>query len=116
MWLDETGCNRKDHNRRCGYSLRGEPPVYHRFLIRGTRISAIASLCTDGIVEYTFTDGTVNGEIGCGHGQLFHSSCSGGKELLESSGIVVCFYHPIVQIITLPKNSSAMWIFFFKGL
>ena len=50
VFLDETGSDRKDHIHKFGYSLIGEPPVYHRFLGRGTRILVIAALSTDGSV------------------------------------------------------------------
>ena len=62
VWVDETGSDRRDQMRKFGYALRGEPPVYHRFLLRGTRISAITAMCTEGVVDYSLTDGTVNAE------------------------------------------------------
>ena len=37
--------------------------MYHRFLVRGTRVSAIAAMCTEGVVEYELTDGTVDAEV-----------------------------------------------------
>ena len=43
VWVDETGCDRRDHVRRYGYALRGQRPVYHRFLEQGKRVSAICS-------------------------------------------------------------------------
>ena len=27
VWLDETGCDRRDHMRKCGYALKGHTPV-----------------------------------------------------------------------------------------
>ena len=48
--MDETRCNKKDQIRQCGYALRGEYPVYHRFLHRGQRISTTAVLSADGII------------------------------------------------------------------
>ena len=36
--------------------------MYHCFLVRGTRVSAIAAMCTEGVVAYELTVGTVNGE------------------------------------------------------
>ena len=62
VFLDETGADHKDHIRKFGYSLIGEPPVYHRFLGRGTRISAIAALSTEGLACYELITGTTNGE------------------------------------------------------
>ena len=61
VWLDETGCDRQDHIRKYGYSLRGERPVYHRYLHRGTRVSAITAMCTDGILATEAFRGTLNG-------------------------------------------------------
>ncbi len=62
VWLDETGCDHRTNIRKFGYSLRGLPPVYHRFLIRGTRISAISALCTEGMVDYELVSGSVKGD------------------------------------------------------
>ena len=63
VFIDETGSNKRDCIRKFGYSLRGDPPVYHRWLVRGTRISAIAAICCDGLLEYELTSGTVNGDV-----------------------------------------------------
>ena len=41
VWCDETGC---DQMRKFGYSLRGRTPVYHRYLVRGTRISSVLAM------------------------------------------------------------------------
>ena len=60
VWVDETGSDGRDQIRKFGYALRGEPPVYHRFLVRGTRISAVTAMCTEGVVDYHLTTGTVN--------------------------------------------------------
>ena len=35
VWIDETGTNRRDANRCCGYHLRGTTPVSHTLSIRG---------------------------------------------------------------------------------
>ena len=62
VWVDESGCDKRDHIRKFGYALRGEPPVCHRFLHRGQRISMITALSTTGIVANEIIKGTVNGE------------------------------------------------------
>lgn len=62
VWIDETGCDRRDQVRKFGYALRGERPVYHRLLHRGQRISAIAALASSGLVAVDLTKGTVDGE------------------------------------------------------
>jgi transposase len=62
VWLDETGCDRRDHLRKFGYALRGQRPVYHRLLHRGKRVSIVAAMCTDGVIALEFNDGTFNGD------------------------------------------------------
>ena len=62
VWLDETGCDRRDQIRKYGYSLRGERPVYHRLFHRGSRISAITAMSTDGIIALELFQGTLNGD------------------------------------------------------
>jgi transposase len=62
IWEDETGCIAKDCTRKFGYDLKGETPVYHRFLVRGKRVSSIAAMSINGVVTYELTHSTVNGE------------------------------------------------------
>lgn len=98
VWVDETGCDRRSHIRRCGYAFRGEAPVCHRSLHRGKRISSIVAMSIDGIVATESHKGSMNvGVCGlhsrqshsqnevvrreipyirCHHGQLLHSSHS----------------------------------------
>jgi transposase len=62
VFIDETGSDKRDHSiRRFGYALRGEAPVYHRLLARGKRISAIAAISCDGLLECELVTGSVNG-------------------------------------------------------
>ena len=63
LWVDETGTDRRDANRRCGYHLRGTTPVSHTLSIRGRRLSAITALSTRGIEDIHLTEGTVNGDV-----------------------------------------------------
>ena len=35
VWVDESGSDAKSHIRKFGYALRGQTPIYHRFLARG---------------------------------------------------------------------------------
>ena len=62
MWIDETGCDKRDNIRKFGYAMRGECPVYHRSLHQGRRVFTIAALCTDGIISIECTLGTVDGD------------------------------------------------------
>ena len=50
VWLDETGCDKRSCMRKYGYAIRGETPKCHRILVRGQRISAIATISTEGLV------------------------------------------------------------------
>ena len=62
VWVDETGSDNRNQVRKFGYALRGLPPVYHRFLVRGTRISTILAMSSEGVVTYEMITGTTNGE------------------------------------------------------
>ena len=61
IWLDETGCDRRNCVRKWAYSIRGMTPRDHRLLARGTRYSAIPVLSLDGIHDVCFFEGTVDG-------------------------------------------------------
>jgi len=62
VWVDETGSDARTNIRKFGYAVIGEAPVYHRFLSRGKRISAIAAICTEGLIDVELTTGSVNGD------------------------------------------------------
>ena len=62
VWLDETGSDNRYHVRKMGYAMRGDRPVYHRILHGGKRISAIAAMCTDGVIALELHEGTYNGD------------------------------------------------------
>ena len=63
VFIDETGSDRRDAMRKFGYSMRGRRCVAERLLVRGERISVIAGLYIDGILDYKFVHGTTNGEL-----------------------------------------------------
>ncbi len=63
VFVDETGSDRRDAMRKFGYSLRGKRCVATRLLVRGERVSAIAAITLDGILDYQFVHGTSNGDI-----------------------------------------------------
>ena len=62
VWVDETGSDNRDQIRKFGYALRGLPPLYHRFLVRGTRISSIVAMGCEGVLTFDMVTGTTNGE------------------------------------------------------
>ena len=62
VWIDETGSDARTNIRKFGYAIIGEAPIYHRFLTRGKRISAIAAICTEGVIDVELATGSINGE------------------------------------------------------
>ena len=63
VWMDETGADKRDQIRKFGYSIIGEEPVYHRFQNRGRRVSALAAISSDGLIDFEMIDGTSNANI-----------------------------------------------------
>lgn len=63
LWIDETGCDRRNAVRKYGYAIRGNTPQDFSLKLRGKRHSAISILSTDGIEDTYITEGSVNGEI-----------------------------------------------------
>ena len=62
IWIDESGCDRRNCMQKRGYSLRGMTPKDHRLLVRGTRYSAIPVMSLDGIHDVYLAEGNVNGD------------------------------------------------------
>lgn len=61
VFIDETGVDRRNTLRRYGYSIRGRPATNHSLLVRVERISAIASISMDGLLDVKIVKGTSNG-------------------------------------------------------
>ena len=62
VFVDETGSTRKDAIRKFGYSLRGMPCYSTKLLAKGKRVSAIAALSLEGVVDVKFVHGSVDGD------------------------------------------------------
>ena len=62
LWLDESGCDRRNTIRKYGYSMRGIPLCDQRLLVRGIRYSAIPIVSLEGMHDVYLAEGTVNGE------------------------------------------------------
>ena len=62
IFLDETGCDRRNVLRRRAYSFRGKPAVSHKLLVRGRHLNAIAFMSSSGIIDCLIEDGPVNGD------------------------------------------------------
>lgn len=63
VWVDESGCDRRDTMRKYGYAIRGQTPVSKTFLVRGNRISVIAAICSEGLLAVEYYTGSVNGDV-----------------------------------------------------
>ena len=63
IFLDESGSDKRDCLRKYGYSLRGKPPMYHRLLMRGKRVSLLTFMSSAGVLDCQLDHGSVNGEV-----------------------------------------------------
>ena len=61
VWIDESGCDRRNSTRQYAYSVRGMPLCDHCIMIRGTRYSAIPIMSLEGIHDVYIAENTVNG-------------------------------------------------------
>lgn len=131
VWVDETGSDRRDQLRKFGYALRGLPPVCKRLHARGTRISAIVGMSSDGVEAYELSVGSTDSDkfIDFIRGSLIPTmqpfpdknsilimdNCSihhvaEVKELIEDAGILLIFlppyspdYNPIEELFSYLK-------------
>ena len=62
IFIDETGCDRRDLIRKKGYSIRGKPAVKHKLLVRGEHISVIAAISTKGLLDVKICRGGVDSD------------------------------------------------------
>ena len=63
MWIDETGCDRRNALHHYGYGIRGIRPQDYQLQLRGVRYSAIGVLSKEGLQDVYITKGTVNGDV-----------------------------------------------------
>lgn len=94
--------------------VRGLPPVYHRLMVRGKRISAIAAICSDGLLGVDLTCGSVNGGVFVDfvRGTLIPSMNS--FDGANSRSIVVldnCSIHHIPEVFTLFQEAGILFFF-----
>lgn len=60
VFIDETGCDRRNALRKYGYGLRGKRVNCQKLLVRGERISVIAAMTIRGILDLMVVRGTVS--------------------------------------------------------
>ena len=63
VWLDETGCDRRDSLRRKAYGLCESPPVSVRLNLAQSRLSAIAAMSIKGIEDVSIYEENVDGQV-----------------------------------------------------
>ena len=93
VWLDETGTDKRGQLRKYGYT---------RFISKGERMNAIASMSTEGIIalrevlmEIIFYDFLFYSQYAIISKSTFSTDEVTG--LLKEPGIVTCIYHRIAQ-------------------
>ena len=62
IWLDETGCDRRNAVRQYGYGLRGMTPRSYTFKSWGKRYTAIATMSLDRLEDVYLAEDNVNGD------------------------------------------------------
>ena len=62
VFLDETGCDRRNSLRKFGYSLLGKRAPSTSLLVRGVRYSAIGILTVEGIQDSYITSQNIDAE------------------------------------------------------
>ena len=60
IFVGETGADRRNYLKGFGYSVRGKPGVSRKLLISGERVSAIAAMSMEGILDCYTVTGSVN--------------------------------------------------------
>ena len=63
IFLDETGADRRQLLRKYGYSLRGIPLKKQTMLVRGERVSGIAFMSVNGLLDVSIVRGTTDGDV-----------------------------------------------------
>ena len=66
IFIDETGFDRRNLQRKYGYSLHGKPLKNHSLLVRGEHISAIACISLKGLLDVSIIRGTTDSSNFCG--------------------------------------------------
>ena len=62
MFVDETGADHRKKLNKYGYSLWGKPPCNHSLLVK-ERVSTIACMSIQSILDVNFVKGTSNGDM-----------------------------------------------------
>ena len=106
VWLNKTGCDKRDHVRKMGYAMKGERPVYKRILHRGQRISAVAARSSDGVIALEMDGGTCNGDkfvqfiTGILIPEMYQFDGSNPRSVLVMDNCAIHHVSPALQVLT----------------
>ena len=62
VWLDETGCDKRNAVRQYGYAFRGLSPRNFTFKCGGKRYTQIMAMSTNGVEDSYIAEGNIDGE------------------------------------------------------
>jgi len=62
VWIDESGCNKRNSFQKYAYNIKDLIPQDHRFVVRGTHYPTIPVLSTEGIHDVCLFEGFVNSD------------------------------------------------------
>ena len=105
IWIDESGCDRRNCMRKRGYSLRGMTPRDHRLLVHGTRYSAIPVMSLEGIHDVYLAEGNVDGKKfetfvrSCLLPILQPFNCMQYQNYLRTRQVLDCYFYPLTHLI-----------------
>ena len=111
VFVDETGCDKRDINRKYGYGLHGKRVRRQQLLVRGERISVIAAMTINGIACLQLVHGTVNGRIFLEFTQKKLLPCLMNFDGNNDSSVVVmdnCSVHHVQGVASSIKDIGAL--------
>ena len=111
VFVDETGCDRRDMHRKYGYGLRGKRVKSQQLLVRGERISVIAAITVNGVLCLEVVHGTVTGDIYVDFTQKKLLPCLMNFDGTNDNSVVVmdnCSVHHVQGVASSIKDIGAL--------
>ena len=116
IFIDETGADKRNSLRKYGYGLRGKPATTKSLLVWGERVSAIACMSMNGILDVKAHKETSNGDI---FYEFIHTHTSSHICVLSMDRILILWLSWITAQYTTaekwcqPSLISELWCTFF---
>ena len=111
VFVDETGCDRRDIHRKYGYGLCGKRVKSQQLLVRGERISVIAAMTINGVACLQVVHGTVTGDIFLEFTQTKLLPCLMNFNGINDNSVVVmdnCSVHHVPGVASSIKDIGAL--------